>query len=55
MKINRLVMQNEFRVRFTDLPAAAPDHPITTIAIECEGAPTQDTDFVRINKPRMGV
>jgi alpha-L-fucosidase len=47
--------QDEFRVRFTDLPAAAPDHPITTIAIECESEPTQDTDFVRKNKPRMGV
>ena len=47
--------QDEFRVRFTDLPSAAPDYPITTIAIECESEPTQDTDFVRKNKPRMGV
>ncbi len=47
--------QDEFRVRFLDLPAEAPDYPITTIAIECESEPTQDTDFVRKNKPRMGV
>ena len=48
-------LQDELRVRFTDLPPAAPDHPITTIAIECEAEPTQDTDFVRKNRPRMGV
>jgi alpha-L-fucosidase len=47
--------QDEFRVRLTDLPLEAPDYPITTIAIECESEPTQDTDFVRKNKPRMGV
>jgi alpha-L-fucosidase len=47
--------QDEFRVRFTDLPSEAPDYPITTIAIECESEPKQDTDFVRKNKPRMGV
>jgi len=47
--------QDEFRVRFTDLPAKAPDTPITTIAIECESEPRQDTDFVRNTKPRMGV
>jgi hypothetical protein len=27
----------------------------TTIAIECDGEPRQDTDFVRRNKPRDGV
>ena len=47
--------QDKFRVRFTGLPAAAPDHPITTIAIECEAEPTQDTNFVRNEKPREGV
>jgi alpha-L-fucosidase len=47
--------QDEFRVRFTDLPAEAPDYPITTIAIECESEPKQDTDYVRKSKPRMGV
>ena len=47
--------QDEFRVRFTDLQREAPDYPLTTIAIECESEPRQDTDFVRKNKPRMGV
>jgi len=47
--------QDEFRVRFTDLPRKAPDSPLTTIAIECESEPAQDTDFVRKNRPRLGV
>ncbi|MGB6193010.1 MAG: alpha-L-fucosidase [Terracidiphilus sp.] len=47
--------QDEFRVRLTDLPKDAPDYPVTTIEIECESEPRQDTDFVRRNKPRMGV
>ncbi len=44
--------QDGFRSKFTDLPMAAPDEPVTTLAIECDGEPTQDTDYVRINKPR---
>jgi len=47
--------QDDFRVRFTGLPMEAPDTPLTTIAIECDGEPHQDTDYVRKNKPRMGV
>jgi alpha-L-fucosidase len=47
--------QDKYRVRFTGLPATAPDHPITTIAIECESEPTQDNIFVRNEKPRDGV
>jgi alpha-L-fucosidase len=47
--------QDEFRVRLSDLPAEAPDYPVTTLAIECESEPKQDTDFVRKTKPRMGV
>jgi len=47
--------QDDFRVRVVDLPAEAPDFPVTTIALECESEPKQDTDYVRINKPRMGV
>jgi alpha-L-fucosidase len=47
--------QDDFRVRFTGLPMEAPDTPLTTIAIECDAEPHQDTDFVRKNKPRMGV
>jgi len=47
--------QDDFRVRVLDLPMKAPDFPMTTIALECESEPTQDTDYVRKNKPRMGV
>ena len=47
--------QDKYRVRFTGLPKAAPDHPITTIAIECEAEPTQNTDFVRKEKLRRNV
>ena len=44
--------QDRFRVRFTGLPKEAPDHPVTTLAIECESEPIQDTDFVRRERPR---
>ena len=44
--------QDDFQTKFTGLPEKAPDYPVTTIAIECEAEPTQDTDYVRINKPR---
>lgn len=49
------VEQDRFRVRFTGLPEEGPDHPVTTIAIECESEPTQDTMFVRRERPRNGV
>src|SRR5579871_1656331 len=44
--------QDKFRVRFIGLPETAPDDPVTTIAIECDGEPRQDTDFVRKERPR---
>lgn len=47
--------QEKFRVRFTGLPKDAPDHPVTTIAIECESEPVQDTRAIRNNRPRFGV
>jgi alpha-L-fucosidase len=47
--------QDRFRVRFTSLPKDAPDHPATTLAIECESEPTQDSIFVRNEKPREEV
>jgi alpha-L-fucosidase len=47
--------QDRFRVRFTGLPQEAHDTPVTTLAIECESEPTQDTDFVRRGKPRLEV
>jgi alpha-L-fucosidase len=49
------VTQDGFRTHITGLPRMAPDSPVTTIAIECDGPPVQDTDYVRINKPRAGV
>jgi alpha-L-fucosidase len=39
--------QDTYSIKFTGLPAIAPDHPVTTIAIECESIPTQDNIFVR--------
>jgi alpha-L-fucosidase len=45
-------VQDRFRVRFMDLPTTAPDHPVTTLAIECEGEPLQDTLTVRKDRPR---
>ena len=48
-------VQDDFRVRFTGLPEKAPDDPVTTIAIECDGEPNQDTGYVRRERPRRGV
>jgi len=45
--------QDRFRTRFGGLAAGAPDSPVTTIAIECESEPLQDTDSVRREKPRL--
>ena len=47
--------QDEFQTKIVGLPVQAPDYPVTTIALECESEPTQNTEFVRINKPRDGV
>jgi alpha-L-fucosidase len=47
--------QDKFRVRLTGLPDKAPDSPLTTLAIECDAEPTQDSNFVRENKPREQV
>ena len=44
--------QDPYRVHLTGLPMDAPDSPVTTIAIECDGEPKQDTNAVRNNKPR---
>lgn len=47
--------QNRFQTRFPGLPRDAPDAPVTTLAIECESEPTQNTIFVRKEMPREGV
>jgi len=49
------VTQDGYRTLITGLPDKAPDSPVTTIVLECDDTPKQDTDFVRINKPRAGV
>jgi len=45
--------QDKFRVRFMNLPVNPPDDPVTTLAIECDGEPRQDSGFVRRERPRM--
>jgi alpha-L-fucosidase len=57
LKTNQQVQftQDPYRVHITGLPVDAPDAPVTTIAIECDGEPRQDTNFVRVNKPRGSV
>jgi alpha-L-fucosidase len=47
--------QDDFQTKLVGLPGKAPDSPVTTIALECESEPVQDTDYVRINKPRGSV
>ncbi len=49
------VSQDGFRTHITGLPATAPDSPVTTIVLECDGVPEQDTLNVREHKPRLGV
>jgi alpha-L-fucosidase len=47
--------QEPLRVRFSGLPVTAPDDPVSTLAIECDGVPTQDQYVVRREKKREGV
>jgi alpha-L-fucosidase len=47
--------QDKFRVKLTGLPEEAPDYPLTTIEIECDDVPMQDTLMVRKEKPRDAV
>ena len=47
--------QDGFSTKFTGLPNHAPDSPVTTIAIQCDGEPRQDNIYVRTNKPRLNV
>jgi len=49
------VTQDGFRTHITGLPAAAADSPVSTIVLECDGVPEQDTLNVRVNKPRAGI
>ncbi len=47
--------QEDFRVRFMGLPASAPDPLVTTLAVECDGEPTQDMNAIRVNRKRESV
>jgi alpha-L-fucosidase len=47
--------QDGFQTKFVGLPDKAPDFPVTTLAIECDSEPVQDTIYVRKNKPRDSV
>ena len=47
--------QDPLRVRFTGLPAAAPDQPVTTLAIECASEPKQDQYVTRRDRKREQV
>jgi len=46
--------QDPYRVQFTGLPEKAPDDPVTTLVIECEGEPDQKELFVR-NRERSTI
>jgi alpha-L-fucosidase len=45
--------QDKLRVRFVGLPPQAPDSPVTTIAIDCDGEPRQDQYVVRNGRERL--
>ena len=47
--------QDPYQLHMYNLPQQSPDHPVTTLAIECDSEPTQDNNFVRKEKPRDGV
>jgi alpha-L-fucosidase len=49
---NVAFQQDKLRIRFTGLPATAPDDPVTTLAIECGGEPKQDQYVVRNERDR---
>ena len=49
------VEQQDFRVRFLGLPSNAPDPLVTTLAVECDGEPTQDMNAIRVNRKRESV
>jgi alpha-L-fucosidase len=45
--------QDELTVRFTGLPVAAPDQPVTVIEVECDGVPVIDHGAIRPLWPRL--
>jgi alpha-L-fucosidase len=47
--------QEEFRLQLTGLPKEAPDSPVATFVLECDAEPTQDTNWIRKERPRAQV
>lgn len=47
-----MVAQERFQTKIGDLPANAPDDPVTVIALECDSEPIQDTNMVRKERER---
>ncbi|HET9832799.1 MAG TPA: hypothetical protein VFP91_13840, partial [Vicinamibacterales bacterium] len=47
--------QEKLRTTLLGLPRDAPDTPLTTIAVECDGEPKQDNILVRNQHERLGV
>ena len=47
--------QDKMRLRLTGLPSRAPNRPLSTIAIECDGEPKQDQYVVRNERARASV
>ena len=47
--------QSDTQVKFTGLPANAPDDPVTVLAVECESAPLIDNEYVRRKRTRLQV
>ena len=48
-------VQDAWRVKFTGMPAKAPDAPVTVIALELDGEPRQDLGRVRVERERTHV
>jgi len=47
--------QDEFTLRLTGMPLAAPDNPATVIEVECDAEPTIDHQEMRSKWPREKV
>ncbi len=47
--------QDKFSVRFTGLPATAPDSPSSVIEVQCDSEPIVDSNAIRPEWPRYGV
>src|SRR5882672_789903 len=47
--------QDDLSLRITGLPKTAPDQPATVIAIECDGEPMVNHEYVRKARPRFKV